>query len=297
MGYYTSIATTYSALILSSSLSFICLLTNTHTFSTMILDAVFYFTAYISMMILLAILILRLYTTFALSMYRLSKNQIIAFIILYTLNITLFILVSLENIFVDIVYKGNRNEAALHVSWLFGWLSIFSIFMYFITATYATGLFLKNIMKLAKIGQSTSCRKLNGRQKLLIRKASKYVSLLSLAAGFDSVAAIIWTLVEYLWDAEINHNFDRSNVVLKEVFLLICSICCIVNMICLYLKFSFASKYYNKYCQKWLECGWRKILTLDAMSSIRFQPVDCKMDDDDAKNDETKKRTLSIENK
>merc|ERR1712129_214160 len=131
---------------------------------------------------------------------------------------------------------GDRNTARRNVPWLFGYLSVVSVCIYFATTDYATILFLKNIMALAKLGNESmksgaGTRKLNKMQTTLIRKAAKYVSLLSLAASFNSIGAIAWALIEYAWDDELDHNDDRMNVVLKQLFAFISTVCCVINML------------------------------------------------------------------
>ena len=119
--YCASIGATYLVLLLSLTISILCLASNNFVYSDIILEAALYFVSYISMLILLAILILRLYTTFRQSAYKLSTNHIIALTVLYSLNAVLLILVTMENAFVTFLYQGNRNEAALRSPWLFGW--------------------------------------------------------------------------------------------------------------------------------------------------------------------------------
>ena len=111
--------------------------------------------------------------------------------------------------------------------------------------------------------------KLNSAQVKMIESATRYVSLLQTSIISDVTALVIVSIVAYSYTLN-----DAWPVPYWPLIQVITSINGCVNVLCLYLQYSFANKYYEKYCVIIHRC-WRCMLTRKATKSLmkRYQKV------------------------
>lgn len=248
--------------------------------STIIITIAIYF-YYILLLSLLATLITRLHFTFIDSIYKITNKTRKILFIFFIIVIILIIF----NILFDIIswfdtYLFNQNYVQYStLSIIFGALAIFS---YTLTALYAMSIFANNLIKLTHLqatspptlqsvnnssisiqGQglnnddsSTGSRsssfmipsnkkykyKLNQTQKDLIENISKYVSLLIFAMISSLIVAI--AILCGIW---IKNIIFRQHFF--QIILIFTNLDCGINIICLYLQYSFAVDNYHKYCK------------------------------------------------
>ena len=191
----------------------------------------------------LAALLLRVHETFKQSAFGINKMQYIIFIILYSMTaISGITLLSIDNF--NARTKGDGK-------------TIFTYFLgisYFITSVYGMFVFVYKMYTLTKMRQSSIAYgvsneidedviKLNNQQMKFLQMTSKYISLLSLA--------IITTWITFIDNIIYGKIVKRWGwtVIGHEIFGVQYAIDCAVNVLCLYLQYSFARKYYEKYCQ------------------------------------------------
>ena len=229
------------------------------------LNNLLYLFADISHMCLLAILILRLINSEHIT---LSKREDWSFIILYAVTLTFTIFAIIEYLYVGIAWRGNWNAAGHALGINLGINGPIAICLYIVTASYCIALFVCKIITAAtdKIAYTLHQSK---QQMIMIQRAIKYVSILSVAVIASIVTAICVILASALWNTEIDYNYSQGNNVMIQCMTLLTLCCCFINALCLYLHFAFSDKYYTKYCKFWLECCWRKTLQSVARKSVK----------------------------
>ena len=233
----------------------------------------FYF---ILILTILATLLFRLYMTFQGSMFQLSKCQKWSFIIMFSLCI---ISASTSVIMMYVAGRYYQNIAFFVAE--SPMLSIYSVIFglcYVITSFYGMAVFCHKMYGITR-SQSISLRNvtnvnnvnINSRQYTLLKAASKYVSLLTLAifttlAGFIAFGVFIsrWHWMMQRDDGELHEMYELWRIRMNQMVL---PLDCAMNMICLYLQFSFAKDDYEKCCgccgKCWIWCF--KIKTENAM--------------------------------
>eukprot|EP01084_Bolivina_argentea_P125254 221938_1 len=225
---------------------------------------------------LLATLLVRLNTTFQNSIYEISKIQNIAFICLFTiissLSITAIIFYgTISMIYHDIELDGNVTVYD-RITTIFI-LSGLAIALYLFAATWAVVLFTNRLLSLINSRQDTIRNlnniRLNTFQYKLIDQISKYNALFSLAT-FTSVLTITVMIIAALIPRNTNDVEWFVNGL--QIISIISTIDAFLNIICLYLQYKFASKYYNKYC-KYCDLCWKSIFTNSVTKSLQRKSV------------------------
>ena len=211
---------------------------------------------------LLGTLLSRLYYTFNHSIFEISKMKMYTLIIcnigFFTFGIGSTIILFIIRIR-GLNYNDNEINQLFNLSILFA--SIAAMF-YFIGSVFTSFLFVSNLFKLITLRQLSSYNKnndieikkqikLSEHHLVIIDQISRHVALLSLA-----IFTTILTMMSY--GIVVN---ARNNVsILLEIFGIVEIIDVTINVICLYLQFSFAKKYYVKYC-KCLQLFWKYIFS------------------------------------
>eukprot|EP01084_Bolivina_argentea_P110102 196658_1 len=199
---------------------------------------------------ILATLLVRLYTTFNESAYGMSDITRIIFII----SMVVIAIVSITILIFNVLWF-----ISIQVYWfLFVWfLIVVKFLLYAVCATSAVYMFSRNLFSLALQQTSQSCKnvsKLKASQQKMIHMSAKYVALFFIAIVFAVLSIIFFTLA----------TFSLMSFHFHSIML---GICCSVNIICMYLQFSFASYFYGKYCRCVDEC-FKKRMTRNMMNSI-----------------------------
>ena len=202
----------------------------------------------------LAILLIRVHFTFKESIFKLSKCEKYSFIILYSMTI-------LSVLFVLSVQRGMDPVDLYGMQRILYTISAYCLIIFFsITTIYGIFIFVLKMYKLTRLrrGEST---KLTQQQMKLLNIAAKYISLLGLA--------IFTTWITFILILMYAHTLPW-NIAEIQLFLAQFAIECAVNVICLYLQYPFAKKYYYKYC----ECFgrfWRNILVKKVERAIQLE--------------------------
>lgn len=211
---------------------------------------------------LLATLILRLHITFRDSMFKMSKNRIVIFAFIF---IVLFISSIVHVVSVAVVYDGYEG-----IGWSERWIlslsaSFVSLLFYVIGSILAVTYFIGNLSKLAKM-QSNSERvvsadaesiSLNARQIKLLTLAAKFIVLFLVAIISTIFAVILISAVSWKM-AGLFYSWDLC-----------------LNLVCLYLQFSFADEQYRKYCRR-LDTRCRAMVLTRSKKAIHIQSLDQK---------------------
>ena len=177
-------------------------------------------------------LLLRLHYTFKESIYKLTSRQSLTLVILFIiLTIFAFAVASLYALYT--AESVNIGE--------YGYLSMLIVvavggILYLLATIYSMYLFARKLLILTKL-RATSMKnvmdenalKLNKTQTKLIKQTSRYITLITIAMITSSITITIFI-------------FWRSNTIMVAYF------DCTINVICLYLQYPFATKYYDKYC-------------------------------------------------
>eukprot|EP01084_Bolivina_argentea_P303024 523118_1 len=270
--YYLCIITTYLVLCLTLIPSILCLTPGHFYWTIIIMDIILFLVAYISLLALLAILIFRLCHTFAFPPYQLSKKEDCLFIALYSITASFALFALIEYIWVRYIYAAGHSdvkETGKELHYHPGYICMFAFFMYILTASYATALFVKKLMNLVA-QKEPSTRNLSKTQLIMIDTATKYISVFSLAMVFALLTLVAHVII--LWIKQKTNDHGLTHI-LTQCITLITTICLVINTLCLYLQFSFAAKFYDKYCKKCLECCWKERLTRRARKSAGFKHV------------------------
>ena len=112
-----------------------------------------------------------------------------------------------------------------------------------------------NLLKLASLQSSSADQsKLNETQLKLVNLSTKYITLF----GIGTVVVFI----SFTFQIAYHHTFW-----LYHVHIITTSIDCSISIICLYLQYTFASKYYKRYCNRLHGCC-RKSIVQTMLKSI-----------------------------
>eukprot|EP01084_Bolivina_argentea_P065746 119856_1 len=230
--------------------------------------------AYFALLLaLLGTLVVRLKHTFENTVYAIPNWKMIIFSLLFLLIIILSVIAS---IYYGIAIIEESNTEMDRLSVAITQASTFAasaIFIYMITAIWSVWEFTTNLMIFTKSNHDIDNIKLNQSQTKLIGQISKYNGLFSLAAItslcstiylFIGVALAPYFHIGYWW------------IPLAQIITIID---CLINVISMYLQYSFAAKYYNKYC-KCVSVCCRKIFINKATKSVKkeyFQSINKKI--------------------
>ena len=193
---------------------------------------------YMSMILfVLGTLLVRLYTTFQQSIYKMSNTVRNIFIILFSimtcLTIAMFVVYSIR--------LADAGDETFHYLYMWIALQIFFLFviLYLISAIWAVYLFSHNLLALARSRVVTTRNvldvKLSKQQQKLINMTGKYVSLFAVA-GFSMILCIIMLCLEVYAKMP------------QTVTMIAFAVDCCVIVMTIYMQYSFASNYYEKYC-------------------------------------------------
>ena len=201
----------------------------------------------------LAMVLVRVYTIFKDSIYRTTKFQNYCFVILYivTMVITYLGLMPMIVGIDDIDESLNPEKFDKY----YDFLTIIGTVLYLITYIYGMYVFAKCMVKLTTMttissNESRSSQRSinlnecqNKRKEELLYTSAKYVSLLSIAI----ITSFLTTGIYWYLYSIVNDSLSWS-IMGAEILILVASVDCVVNIICLYLQYSFAKKYYDRYC-------------------------------------------------
>ena len=181
----------------------------------------------------LAILLLRLYLTFRESVLEITLYQKWIFIVLYSFNIIITIILNLTyalSIVDNLIYAIYVAVASM---------------IYFILSLYAMSLFSSKMFALMRMRQYSMDKgkpdTFDEKHKRLLYSTTKYVTLLSIA--------ILSTFVFAVCGVFANYYVEIDGLVSS-----VACIDCVINIICLYLQYPFNNKYYDKYCKCFGNC-------------------------------------------
>eukprot|EP01084_Bolivina_argentea_P249328 417325_1 len=255
--FYTSILATFTRCICSMVAHMAC-----------ICDIIILFVYFLLLLSLLGTLLVRLKVTFDNSVYELSPQKMIMFLILYILTAICFSISVIYYVLahIETYAKGYFSMHYVHTMILGAVALIFYVF----TGAFAVAEFSKKLLTLTKLRANTSRNvnannKLNEKQHQLINQIAKYNALFSVAA----CTSLTVSIVVFLFAVFITVN-DRSLWV-TAVVQSISNIDCAVNVICLWLQYQIAAKYYDKYCICVDKC-WKEIFKSRALDKPGIQP-------------------------
>ena len=219
---------------------------------------------YVLLLSLLGTQITRLQHTFAKSVYALSKVKLWSFGILFVVTMIAFgasvAFNLMAHIHGDAITEHSASNLDYHYIWVM-YTAVISIVLYLITGTWAVIEFSKRLLELTKSQTNTVKNleniELNESQQKLINQISRYNALFSLAV-FTSALVVV----------AVSVTIKDSTYWLINVTNYCTTIDCIVNIVCIYLQYSFATKYYIKYC-KLLDLCWKLIINKAIIKSIK----------------------------
>eukprot|EP01084_Bolivina_argentea_P217987 370008_1 len=219
-------------------------------------------TYYILLLSVLATLLVRLHHTFKNSVYAISTIKLS---ILFTLFIVTLIPCIGAIIVLNLSYFVSPKQAQYY-RMLNGIFGAITIIFYMITGISTVISFSRNLLHLAE-AQSNSpiscCNiKLNKSQKKLINQVSRYNALFTLAAITSFMVVITFSIC-----AVISMLYDYDYIPLLQCITIVD---CLVNIVCIFLQYSFATKYYIKYCHC-LDKYWKQMVNKTILKSIKYQ--------------------------
>eukprot|EP01084_Bolivina_argentea_P266789 452667_1 len=231
-----------------------------HFIEERILTAISHEAYMLLLLTLLATLISRLYFTFHASIYAISNAQLFCIIASYILAVILAI--SYMWFTIAIVYGSDYQIVVYGVIGTMG-------IVYVILTIYTTALFVRALFKLTTLRAISISNitkknkiKLNKQQIEMMTKASRYISLISLALLTSCIRFLLAACITFIQTTE-----EQKQKISKMLNSLLFSTDCLINVLCLHLQYQFAKKYYDKYC-KILENSWRSILILCAETTM-----------------------------
>lgn len=118
-------------------------------------------------------------------------------------------------------------------------------FLYVFLAVIATGTFARKMVQFTAMRSNDSVSgddlKLNKQQMKMIDSTTRYCSLLHVGILTSLFATVVMII--------IGDDLRKSwNIEFFQVAFSVVSVNCVINVICLYLQYPFASEYYRKYC-------------------------------------------------
>eukprot|EP01084_Bolivina_argentea_P297377 512300_1 len=210
-------------------------------------------------LVLLLLLLCRLNFIFKGSMYSISKTIKCVLGTLYC-----FVMIAYVLLFVGVFILWVGAIGIMQISYIL--LSPIYIFTTIITII----IFSKQLMKLTNqripsvnIGcdeQNIDNPELNMHQIKMIENATRYVSLLTLGI-FSSFCVFIFIIIMF------RQAGSRHFYIYYRISYIIISIDCVINVVCAYSQYSFATKQYERYC-KGLHLFWRYVLTRQATNKL-----------------------------
>eukprot|EP01084_Bolivina_argentea_P081022 146737_1 len=215
---------------------------------------------------LLGTLLIRLQTMFANSVYAITTKKLATYTIFYILISVVFIASVVMNIIAHIA-KNKTENANVHSA--FAWNTLIlavGMLLYVIAGILAVMEFSKNLMNLTKT-QTNSFKnvnqiELNQSQQKLINQIAKYNALFSLA----SLTSVIVIIVMFISSVMISST-NTGYWIIAMVHILT-TFDSVINIICLFLQYSFANKCYSKYCNC-LDVSWKRIINKQITESIK----------------------------
>ena len=209
---------------------------------------------------ILGTLLLRIHHSFSESVFKLTTLQTIIFIISYTTTI----LAASTWVFFEVIYNYNCEETSpqqLHQHKSMKFISrTTAAILYILCSIAAIITFVQKMFKLTNLTSTepNSDRILSQQQMILLNTTSKYLSLLALAIVTSIITMILNTLIGGMMDVDIKAQLAGGGAAVD----------CANNIICLYLQFSFANGYYNRYCGCFGKF-WNKLIIRRAIRSIK----------------------------
>ena len=247
---------------------------NTYNDTHRIANSVFLFSYLVLLLGIQNIFLFRLHYTFRESVHRLTSNQLRILSILF---ISMNIFACACFVFYNLYLFDPANFSQ------FGYLLMFVAsgiggLLYIIATIYELYLFAKKLLILTQTSATSmknvmdeNALKLNKTQTKLLDRTSRYVSLIILAMISSFITIILF--ISLNTPAIIFSFFD-----------------CTVNVICLYLQYPFATKYYDKYCG-WINKCLNKILTNNVQKNLERKYRDSEGGDHD---DTKKSKSLDV---
>ena len=184
----------------------------------------------------LGTLLVRVYSTFKESVFEISKYHKMILIILYILILT-------SASIVCIIGAGKRTSDLIGTE-----RTIHTIFtditaiLYVVIFIYALILFSNKMFKMLNENGNKTKKQFDAQ---LLHAALKYVSLLSLAIFTTLITAVL--VVIYI-------QINKWWIIMRQIIIMQYAVDCAINVICLYLQYPFATKYYDEYCGCLTKC-------------------------------------------
>eukprot|EP01084_Bolivina_argentea_P194479 333683_1 len=208
---------------------------------------------------LLLILIYRLYFSFKDSSFAISKTTKWILITLYCLILLFLAMFVISFIYLqskvgwDSVRCIDCSKREVTTGWYIMSLNIVTIPLYIVTTIITIIIFAKKLLKFTNLlpKNESDMNSINLTQIKLIDNATRYVALLSMGI----ISSFCLMVIVVIWWHGLGWQKEAFNII--DVFL---SIDCVINIIGLYLQFSFGRNYYDKYC-KGLHLCWKHLLT------------------------------------
>ena len=163
------------------------------------------------------------------------------------------------------------NEQLYQWRFIIQGLAASAALFYIVTAVLTVVLFVNSLLNVATSGQDlqeyhSNNKQFNRVQHRLINSVSRYVGLFSIAL-FTSIVSVTMIFADSWWP-EGSHTYGQVTSIVSNID-------AIINLICLYLQFSFNIKYYEKLCGC-LDC-WKSIFMRkvhDNIGRIATEPSD-----------------------
>ena len=233
-----------------------------------ICDVITLFCYFILLLSLLATLLFRLKYTFQHSSYAISTTKLTIFAILFCITSLLFIIALIMYILANIERITTTESGISFYVIITMFIAVIALIFYMITGLWAVIEFSKNLLTLTKSQANTvrdiNSLKLNESQRKIIKQVSRYNALFFVAASTSIIVTIALSIA-----AGIALERDTDYWVIS-IMQCISLIDCVVNIISLYLQYSFSTKYYEKYC-KCLDKCWMSIFDKYIKQSVRNQ--------------------------
>eukprot|EP01083_Nonionella_stella_P139919 427867_1 len=215
---------------------------------------------------LLGTLLVRLYTTFNHTIYKISCKTQSVFIILYIIMIVISVLIVIITAAQVAFDDGNRMRMIL--------LAI-NGFVYVVTAIAAVFVFSNTLMKVTQSHSKTlrnvlvfDADVLNKSQQKLVTSIARYVALFTLA----SVTSLTSLILLFIGFVRV-HNRDVAHSNWTFVLSMFVAADCAINVVCLYLQYVFATKHYKKYCSYMHSC-FKSMFTKQVTHAMEKQYTD-----------------------
>jgi len=195
--------------------------------------------------VILGTLQIRLYCVFKDSVYAMSRSMLSFFIFLFVLFVCFGTAAFVFDLIVDL--SGDQN--AYEMSWKMFWCEGFT---FFVSGTLAVYLFCQNLWNLVKqhliFSDKSEVEALMHSQRHLIHLTARYL-LLFIIASVSSLAMLPITL----WSAKDAHHLHYGTIIAVDVA---------INVLMLYLQYTFADSHYRTCCGK-LDMCFVRLLSMN----------------------------------